>query len=174
MKNPVTSSGRLCLALVVVLQTTLWSEPLQAKTVVPDIKEGAWRVAVQMEIPNATGPDTGPVQYDRCMSPDKLEGLLLVPPGAPCTVKNSRLEKKSLTWEMHCSQGGFSSVANGRILFKGTQLEGQIHTLARGPQALEIKTTIEGRYLGPCVSADRPASPPSRSLRLRPYPEAQD
>lgn len=123
-----------------------------AQSEIPNIKEGAWRIAIRMTIPNATGPSTGPTQFDRCMNPKNVEGLLIVPPNAPCVMRKSKLEKESLTWEMSCNQGGFATEAKGKILFKDTRLEGDIDTVAKGPQTIVIKTKIEGRYLGKCVS----------------------
>jgi hypothetical protein len=123
-----------------------------AKSEAVNIKEGAWRIAILMTIPNASGPSTGPAQFDRCMDPKNLEGLLVMPPNAPCVLLKSRLKKDSLTWEMSCNQGGFSTSASGRILFAGTRLEGEINTVAKGPQTINIKTNIEGRYIGQCVS----------------------
>jgi hypothetical protein len=141
-----------------------------AKPETANIKEGAWRIAIRMTIPNATGPATGPAQFDRCMNPNNLEGLLVMPPNAPCVLLKSNLRKDSLTWEMSCNQGGFSTSANGKILFAGARLEGEINTVAKGPQTINIKTNIEGRYLGPCVSSSTP-NPPSRPGKLQEFKE---
>lgn len=141
-----------------------------AGQVTPNIKEGYWRVAIRMTVPNASGPSTGPTQFDRCMNPNNIQGLLVMPPNAPCTMRKSKLERDALTWEMSCSQGGFSTLANGRMLFKDTRLEGEIKTVAKGPETIHITTNIEGRYLGPCVSPSTPSPEKPRS-KLRKFEE---
>lgn len=65
---------------------------------------------------------------------NNVEELLLMPTNAPCELRKSVLEKDSLTWEMSCNQGGFATVAKGRILFMGTRLQGEIKIVAKGPQ----------------------------------------
>ena len=160
LQHVITSNALIILSVFVVLK------PLSASadTVTPNIKEGAWRVAIQMIVPNATGPSTGPAQFDRCMNPNNIQGLLVMPPNAPCVMRKSLLERDSLTWEMSCNQGGFNTVANGKMLFKDNRLEGEIKTVAKGPQTINITTNIEGRYLGPCVSPSNqaPAKSPSK------------
>lgn len=158
---------------VYVLLAAVFSVTAQA-AVKPDLKAGAWRIAIQMTVPDATGPDTGPAQQDRCLDPDNLEQMLIVPPNAPCTLVRSKLEKNALTWQMRCDQGGFATVADGRISFQNTRLQGRIDTLARGPRTIQIKTRIEGRYLGPCVGATRPAPAPTRPGALPRYQESED
>lgn len=159
-QHAIASSSIFIVLFFVVLQVSSAS----AETVTPNIKEGAWRVAIRMTVPNASGPSTGPAQFDRCMNPNNIQGLLVMPPNAPCIMRKSLLERDSLTWEMSCNQGGFNTVANGRMLFKDTRLEGEIKTVAKGPQTINITTNIEGRYLGPCVSPSNqaPAKAPSK------------
>lgn len=155
-----------------IVSTFALFQPLcgTASPELPDIKEGAWRIAIRMTIPNATGPATGPTQFDRCMNPKNVEGLLVMPPNAPCVMRKSKLEKESLSWEMSCNQGGFATDAKGKILFKGTRLEGDIDTVAKGPQTIIIKTKIEGRYLGRCVSPANP-SPANAPSKLKKFNE---
>ena len=158
-----TAAGSILIAPI--LFGPLQALPAYAGSVTPNIKEGYWRVAVRMTVPNASGPSTGPAQFDRCMNPNNIQGLLVMPPNAPCAIRKSRLERDSLTWEMSCDQGGFTTVANGKMQFMGTRLEGEIKTVAKGPETIHITTNIEGRYLGPCVSPSvqqSPSKPPSK------------
>lgn len=160
----VVSGGAL---LIFTLGVCRFS-PAIAEQVTPDFKQGYWRVAILMTVPNASGPSTGPAQFDRCMDPKNIQGLLMMPPNAPCTVNKSQLKRDSLVWQMNCDQGGFNTVANGKMYFKGTRLEGEIKTVARGPETIHITTNIEGRYLGPCVNISTPSqgSKPSRLKRF--------
>jgi len=136
----------------------------------PNVKEGAWRVALQMVVPNATGPSTGPMQYDRCLNGDNVANLLAIPANAPCKLLESKLQRDSLTWRLSCSQGGYTSVANGKMSFSGTTLKGEIVTVAEGPQTVKITTNIEGRYLGECVSTKNPV-PEKSTGTLKSYRE---
>lgn len=162
--NVLSASHKLGSVIIFSIFASMLSTDTVADTVKPNIKEGAWRVAIRMTVPNASGPSTGPAQFDRCMNPNNIQGLLVMPPNAPCVMRKSQLERDSLTWEMSCNQGGFATVANGRMLFKDTRLEGEIKTVARGEQTINITTNIEGRYLGPCVSPSNqaPAKAPSK------------
>lgn len=142
---------------------------LQAAT--PNLKLGAWRVAIQMTIPNASGPSTGPIQYDRCLDPGNVAKLLALPPNAPCTLTDKTLDRDKLTWQMTCSQEGFRSTATGKIEFNNDTLKGTIVTVAQQPQNLTITTRIAGRYLGPCIATGNETPPPSTGKPLRKYQE---
>lgn len=141
-----------------------------AQTEKPNLQEGAWRIAIQMTVPNATGPSTGPMQYDRCLAPGNVKTLLAMPAGTPCTLKGSKLTRDDLTWEMSCSQEGYKSAVNGKINFKKTTLDGEIITLAQGPQKIRITTRIAGRYLGECVNTKQEPSPRTH----KPLPRFED
>jgi len=122
----------------------------------PNLKEGLWRMALQMIVPNATGPSTGPAQYERCLAPNNVDKLLAVPAGAPCRVLSSKLTRDTLIWEMSCSQQGYDSDINGKINFNGTTLDGKITTVTRSPQPIRITTNIAARYIGKCISTKQP------------------
>jgi uncharacterized protein DUF3617 len=128
----------------------------------PNLKEGLWRMALQMIVPNATGPSTGPTQYERCLAPNNVDKLLAMPAGAPCRVLSSKLTRDALIWEMSCSQQGYDSDINGKINFNGTTLDGKITTVSRGPQPIRITTNIAARYIGKCISTKQP-EPASRT-----------
>jgi hypothetical protein len=129
----------------------------------PNLKEGSWRVAIQMTVPNATGPATGPMQYDRCLTPGNVKTLLAMPAGTPCTLRESKLTSDDLTWKMSCSQSSYHSVVNGKINFRDTTLDGEIITVAQGPQKVRITTKIAGRYLGKCVNVNPPPAPTNKN-----------
>ncbi len=137
----------------------------------PNLKEGAWRIAIQMTVPNATGPETGPMQYDRCLSPGNAKTLLAMPASAPCILEDSMLIRDALTWRMSCSQEGYKSAVNGKINFRGEVLDGEIITSATGPQNIRISTRIAGRYTGKCVNIKEAPRPRSGGSSLPKYKE---
>lgn len=136
---------------------------------VPDIRPGLWRVAVAIEIPNATGPDTGPMQYERCIVPENLRNLLISPDRGGCSVIESKMTTRNLAWTVRCSQVGMASTARGKIEFAGTRLTGTILTVSEKQPDLKITTRLSGRHVGACVTMPpatpatpaKPAGPPS-------------
>ncbi|HSI43663.1 MAG TPA: DUF3617 family protein [Methylotenera sp.] len=118
----------------------------------PNIKPGNWRIAIQMIVPNASGPDTGPMQYERCLNGDNAQQFLAMPPNAPCKLVTSKYERDKLTWELSCSQNGYKSSAKGEVLFHGDTLNGEVITQTFAPQDIKITTKISGRYLGSCIA----------------------
>jgi hypothetical protein len=147
-----------------------------ADDAVANIRAGNWRIAIAMEIPNATGPSTGPVEYDKCLTPQDTRNLLAVPPGAACSVVESRTTRDSLIWKMRCVQGVNVSNVDARLDFKDTRLEGKILTVAPA-SGVRITTQLSGRYLGPCLVVGRGAPyrtdqpPPKAGSKLPLYPE---
>ena len=142
-----------------------------APEVQPRLKTGNWRIAVSMEVPNATGPSTGPSQHDRCLNASDTRNLLMIPPGAACTIRESKLTADQLTWTVSCVQGPYTSVATGRIDFMDTKFEGRILTVAQGTD-IRITTRLAGRYLGACVPI-RPQAPPATSPAPSAAPRAE-
>jgi hypothetical protein len=137
----------------------------------PNLKEGLWRVALQMIVPHATGPSTGPAQYERCLAPNNVDKLLALPAGAPCRVLDSKLTRDTLIWKMSCSQQGYDSDINGKINFNGTTLDGKIITVSRGAQPIRITTNIAARYIGKCISTKQPEPAPRTG---KPLPKFQE
>lgn len=147
----------------VVLASPAASGAVDAKGVTPDIRSGNWRVAVSMEIPKANGPATGPLQYERCLSAEDTKNLLMIPPGAACSIRNSELTKESLTWSMQCMQGEQMSAIDGKMEFHDTRVEARILTVTRNPP-MRITTRMSGRYIGPCMQIP-PKAAPSQEAR---------
>jgi len=140
----------------------------------PNLKGGLWRVVVQVTIPNASGPSTGPAQYDRCLDPGNLRNTLLLPQNSPCQILDSRMTKDAVTWKMTCSQGGVSTEAKGEIKFKDTRFYGEIFTVAQVPQnqTMNITTKLEGMYLRECITAN--SSGPQNAPATKALPQYRD
>lgn len=91
-----------------------------APEVQPRLKTGNWRIAVSMEVPNATGPSTGPSQHDRCLNASDTRNLLMIPPGAACTIRESKLTADQLDpasfprTSSHAAKRVLSQITGGR------------------------------------------------------------
>lgn len=129
------------------------------KDVTPNLRSGNWRVAIAMEIPNASGPATGPLQYERCLTAEDTRNLLMIPPEANCTIRNSELKRESLDWSMQCTQGGQQSIIEGHMEFRDTRVEAKILTVTRNPN-MRITTRMSGRYIGPCIQVGSKGAQP--------------
>lgn len=170
VKNNVRMNRVLLLAPLIIGALSLSATNAYAAEK-PNLKEGLWRMALQMIVPNATGPSTGPAQYERCLAPDNVDNLLAMPAGAPCRVLSSKLTRDALIWKMTCSQQGYDSDIDGKINFNGTTLDGKITTVSRAPQPIRITTNIVARYIGKCVATKQPHPAPRSG---RPLPKFEE
>jgi len=146
---------------LVVLALMVFSSPVFAESEKPNLKEGAWLIGIQMMVPNATGPSTGPMQYQRCLSPDNAqETMLTLPRGTPCVLDNKSMTRDKLSWQFTCEQRGMKTKINGNIFFRNDTLNGEIFSATQGENNIKITTKLSARYIGECVKVavpDRPA-----------------
>lgn len=135
-----------------------------------NLKEGQWRIDMEMTLPGK-GPQTGgPLFRDLCLTPSNLIQML-IPEGAPCQGAVTSQTAKSMDWKMTCNQGQTVTTSKGHFEFAGERLAGAVLTTA--PRyGMEFKTIIKGQYLGACPStAGQPkAKPPAAKSAPQPVP----
>lgn len=145
----------------------LRAAPPQAEQVQPRLRSGNWHLGVAVEVePRAVGPATPPMEITRCLGPRQVDELMAGTPGAVCTPQVSRFTPDVIEWRHSCRQGATIAVAQGRMEFNDTRLEGTIVTTSPD-SGLRITTRIAGRYLGACVETQQ------RPLGPRPGPGAE-
>lgn len=127
-----------------------------------NLKEGLWRLSVEMEIPGR-GPETGPLTQDICLRPSEVTKLA-VPPNSPCQIHGLDITHRRMRWKITCEQGPMRSSGEGLMEFGGKQLSSALVMQTAPPYAMRIKQSITGRYLGAC-----PASVPASGTPLQPY-----
>ncbi len=124
----------------------------------PRIKEGNWRIGAAMEITNMQGPSTGPMEYERCLSPTDTDELLQIPQGVTCSVRDSRSTPEYMTWKLQCVHGREIAHAEGRLDFGDTRISGKIVSTSTSAPNVRVTTLLSGRYIGPCVNANAGAN----------------
>ena len=137
----------------------LRAAPPTAEQVQPRLRSGNWHLAVAVEIePRVIGPATPPMDITRCLGPRQVDELMTGTPGAVCVPQVDRFTRDLVEWRHACRHGATVAVAQGRIDFRDTRLDGTIVTTSPD-SGLRITTRIAGRYLGACV--DTAAAAPS-------------
>ncbi|MRR51311.1 MAG: DUF3617 family protein [Rhodocyclaceae bacterium] len=127
-----------------------------------NLKEGLWRLSVEMEIPGR-GPETGPLTQDICLRPNEVTKLA-VPPNSPCQIHGLEISHRRMRWKISCEQYPMRSSGEGLMEFGGKQLTSALVMQTAPPYAMRIKQSITGRYLSPC-----PASAATGVAPLQPY-----
>jgi hypothetical protein len=112
------------------------------------LKEGLWRIDVEMTLPGKGPQGGGPLFRDMCLTTSNLVQIL-IPEGAPCQGAVTSQSAKSMEWKMTCHQGQTVTVSRGHFEFAGDRLAGAALTTA--PRyGMEFKTIIKGKYLSEC------------------------
>lgn len=132
-----------------------------------NLQEGQWRIAVQIEIPNATGPDAGPARQEVCLTPQDVSRFV-VPPNSPCRVSDLVSSEKEMRWKLSCQSGSMRSSGSGFMQFSGNRFKGSIESHSGPPYNMRISQKIEGVRIGPCK---HPSRNPNAPGGLKPYGE---
>jgi hypothetical protein len=143
-----------------------------------DLREGLWHIDFEMT-GQGKGPQSGPIFVERCISANNIIELVL-PPNSPCKGGITASTRRRINWHMICKAGNLETQVDGIYEFSGEKLVGAI--LSRTPQySMELKTKLEGRYIGPCSDAQKPLGsskkpgasspppPPNSTPGLKPY-----
>src|SRR6478672_1583062 len=92
-----------------------------------NLQEGHWLIGVQIEIPNAAGPDAGPARQEVCLRPQDVSRFV-VPPNSPCKVSEMVSTDKEMRWKLACQYGSMRSSGSGLLEFSGDRFKGVIES----------------------------------------------
>lgn len=110
-----------------------------------NIKEGLWEITTTVDMPGVPTAMMKPQTFTSCLSPKES-----VPKGkdqTDCTMKDVKTEGNTVTWTVVCKD----ATSRGRITYAGTTYEGLTEsTVKQGGKDMTIKTTMKGKYIGPC------------------------
>lgn len=150
-RSSVWAIGRVAILLLVALTVNA------APSI--DLKEGQWRIDMEMTLPGKGPQSGGPLFRDMCLTPSNLIQML-IPEGAPCQGAVTSQTTKSMDWKMTCTQGQTVTASKGHFEFAGDRLAGAVLTTAPRYD-MEFKTIIKGKYLGACpITAGAPKTKP--------------
>lgn len=109
------------------------------------MKEGLWEITTTVDMPGMPAGMMKPHTTTACLNQKES-----VPKGkneTDCTMKDLKAEGNTVTWTVVCKD----STSKGRITYAGTSYDGMTETtMKQDGKDTTIKTTMKGKYLGPC------------------------
>jgi hypothetical protein len=115
-----------------------------------DIGEGNWEMSVTTHLPGAR-PAT--VTQTRCLraADGRNPAQLFGSPGPGCEFRNQRDDGRVYRFEILCRDQNASVSGTGEIAYGADRLNGELalRTAMQG-QALDLRTKIDARRVGPC------------------------
>ena len=111
----------------------------------PNYQEGLWEITTTMNMPGMPKEMMRPMKNSICMTKQNA-----VPQQQQhCKMTNQRTVGNKVFWTMTCKGG---TVSNGEITYSKTSYDGsQTTTTSQGGRQTTIKSTMSGKYLGPCT-----------------------
>lgn len=120
-------------------------KPKAASSPAVNMKEGLWEITTTVDMPGMPAGMMKPHVFSTCLSQKEA-----VPKGkneTDCTMKDVRTEGNTIHWTLVCKE----ATSKGRITYAGDSYEGLTEsTVRQGGKDMTIKTTMKGKYIGPC------------------------
>lgn len=123
------------------------------------LREGLWRIDVEMSLPGKGPQAGGPIYRELCLSAATMTQIV-IPQNTPCSATITRQSAESMDWSMRCTQGQSTTQSQGHFEFAGDKLSGAVRTVAPG-FGMEFRTVIRGQYKGSCPAGMAPIVPPA-------------
>ena len=116
----------------------------------PNYKEGLWEITTTMNMPGMPKEMMRPMKNTICMTKQNAVPQQPQQKGEQqCKMTNQRTVGNKVSWTMTCKNG---TVSNGEITYSKTSYAGsQTTTTSQGGRQTTIKSTMSGKYLGPCT-----------------------
>jgi hypothetical protein len=114
-----------------------------------DIGEGSWEVEITTLMP---GAPAGSFKQVQCMSAAdaKDPANLIGGTGPGCAFSNRRDDGSTFRFDVSCTSGAPLS-GGGELRYTSDTLNGEIAVrVKQGEQAMEVRSLIKARRLGPC------------------------
>jgi hypothetical protein len=115
----------------------------------PNYKEGLWEITTTMNMPGMPKEMMRPMKNTICMTKQNAVPQQKEKGEQQCKMTNQRTVGNKVFWTMTCKNG---SVSNGEITYSKTTYDGsQTTTTSQGGKLMTVKSTMSGKYLGPCT-----------------------
>ena len=113
----------------------------------PDLKEGSWHITSTSEITGMPmGDSTMPSESVQCLTRDNMVPSSNEAPEA-CTISDEVVTASSVSWTIACP----NATGSGSVRYHHDRFEGETKMEMMTPMgAINVTTTMEGEYLGPC------------------------
>jgi len=114
----------------------------------PNYQEGLWEITTTMNMPGMPKEMMRPMKQQVCMTKQNAVPQPQQKGEQQCKMTNQRTVGNKVFWTMTCKGG---TVSNGEITYSKTSYDGsQTTTTSQGGKLMTVKSTMSGKYLGPC------------------------
>jgi hypothetical protein len=117
----------------------------QSSSPAVNMKDGLWEISTTVDMPGMPAGMMKPQTFTTCLSQKES-----VPKGKSendCSVKDVKTEGNTVSWTVICKE----ATSKGRITYAGDTYEGATEsTMKQDGKDMIIKTTMKGKYVGPC------------------------
>lgn len=115
----------------------------------PNYQEGLWETTTTMDMPGMPKEMMRPMKHQVCMTKQNAVPQQKEQDEQQCKMTNQRTVGNKVFWTMTCKSG---TVSNGEITYSKTSFDGvQTTTTSQGGKPMTVKSTMSGKYLGPCT-----------------------
>ena len=133
-----------CMILAVMLSFVCATAAYAA----PNYQEGLWEITTTAEMPGMPKEMKRPFKHTVCMTKENAVPQPKEKGERKCEMTKQRMEGNKVYWTMTCKDG---MVSNGEIAYSKTSFDGsQTTTTNRGGKQTTMKSTMTGKYIGPC------------------------
>jgi hypothetical protein len=115
----------------------------------PNYQEGLWEITTTMDMPGMQKEMKRPMKNTICMTKQNAVPQPQRKGEQQCKMTNQRTVGNKVFWTMTCKNG---TVSNGEIAYSKTTFDGsQTTTTSQDGKQMTVKSTMSGKYLGPCT-----------------------
>jgi hypothetical protein len=116
----------------------------------PNYKEGLWEITTTMNMPGMPKEMMRPMKNSICMTKENAVPQQQQQKGEQqCKTTSQRVVGNKVLWTTTCKNG---MVSNGEITYSKTSFDGATTTItSQGGKKMTVKSTMSGKYLGPCT-----------------------
>jgi hypothetical protein len=115
----------------------------------PNYQEGLWEMTTTMNMPGMPKEMMRPMKHQVCLTKENAVPQPQQKGEQQCKMTNQRTVGNKVSWTMTCKNG---TVSNGEIIYSKTSFNGsQTTTTSQGGRQTTVKSTMSGKYLGPCT-----------------------
>jgi hypothetical protein len=115
----------------------------------PNYQEGNWEMTTTVNMPGMPKEMMRPMKHQVCMTKDNAVPQPKEKGDQQCKMTDQKTVGNKVFWTMTCKNG---TVSKGEIAYSKTSFNGsQTTTTSQGGRQTTMKSTMSGKYLGPCT-----------------------
>jgi hypothetical protein len=115
----------------------------------PNYQEGLWEMTTTVDMPGMPKEMMRPVKHQVCMTKENAVPQPKEKGEQQCKMTDQKTVGNKVSWTMTCKNG---TVSKGDITYSKTSFNGtQATTTNQGGKQMTMKSTMSGKYIGPCT-----------------------